>query len=197
MLCPSCQTEFESIPKNGYVKKFCSRSCANKRIYSDERKINHSETMKKFFYSETEEKRISRIKKSVETKRDKIDRKLITEDFDNLSIAMKRERILIEQDFKCNICNSSEQWLGQKLIFELDHIDGNRKDNSRTNLRLLCPNCHSQTETFVGRKNKKVSDAEIIEASKKHDNLHQICIQTGLQPCKKSYDRIKALVAHW
>lgn len=53
----------------------------------------------------------------------------------------------------CNIC-SINSWLGKPVILELDHIDGNRRNNDLSNLRLLCPNCHSQTTTYCGR-NKK------------------------------------------
>lgn len=53
-------------------------------------------------------------------------------------------------EYKCAICGISE-WLGNSLSLQLDHINGNNKDNRLENLRLLCPNCHSQTSTFSGR----------------------------------------------
>lgn len=49
--------------------------------------------------------------------------------------------------YKCLICGINE-WKGQKLNLEIDHIDGNSTDNRIENLRFLCPNCHSQTNTF-------------------------------------------------
>lgn len=54
---------------------------------------------------------------------------------------------------KCSCCHISN-WQGKPLSLHLDHIDGNSDNNYPSNLRLLCPNCHSQTETFSGR-NKK------------------------------------------
>lgn len=54
----------------------------------------------------------------------------------------------------CNICGISE-WQGNKLSLQLDHIDGNNKNNLVDNLRLLCPNCHSQTDTFCGKNVKR------------------------------------------
>lgn len=48
---------------------------------------------------------------------------------------------------KCEICGISE-WNGKELACELDHIDGNKTNHKLENLRILCPNCHSQTETF-------------------------------------------------
>lgn len=47
----------------------------------------------------------------------------------------------------CFNCGLNE-WCGEKLTLEIDHMNGDRKDNRLENLRLLCPNCHSQTPTY-------------------------------------------------
>ena len=52
-------------------------------------------------------------------------------------------------------CNITNVWNGKKLVLHLDHIDGNSNNHKLNNLRLLCPNCHSQTETFSGKSSKK------------------------------------------
>jgi len=66
----------------------------------------------------------------------------------------------------CSICNLPPMWNGKKLVLQLDHINGNSIDNRIENLRMLCPNCHSQTDTFCRQKNSasllnKVKDLEI------------------------------------
>lgn len=53
----------------------------------------------------------------------------------------------------CYICNSLPEWNGKPLSLQLDHIDGDRTNNTIENLRILCPNCHSQTPTFSGKSN--------------------------------------------
>lgn len=56
--------------------------------------------------------------------------------------------------YECAICGNPGVWNGKDLSLQLDHINGKHNDNRIENLRLLCPNCHSQTETF-GSKNQK------------------------------------------
>jgi Zn finger protein HypA/HybF involved in hydrogenase expression/RNA polymerase subunit RPABC4/transcription elongation factor Spt4 len=56
---------------------------------------------------------------------------------------------------KCIKCNIKDVWQGEKLVLQLDHINGDHVDNRLENLRLLCPNCHSQTATFAGRNQTK------------------------------------------
>lgn len=48
----------------------------------------------------------------------------------------------------CFECGQEGMWNGKKLRLQLDHIDGNSDNNSLDNLRILCPNCHTQTETY-------------------------------------------------
>jgi hypothetical protein len=51
---------------------------------------------------------------------------------------------------ECEVCGIKD-WNGKKLSFELDHIDGDRTNHRLENLRIVCPNCHSQTDTYRGK----------------------------------------------
>lgn len=61
-----------------------------------------------------------------------------------------------QQPIECDISNCSvgATWNGNRLVLQLDHIDGQNNNNELDNLRLICPNCHSQTATFGGRRLK-------------------------------------------
>ena len=69
--------------------------------------------------------------------------------------ANKLRRALIEigRPYECATCEISS-WQGKPLTLEVDHLNGNWHDNREDNLRFLCPNCHSLTETY-GIKNKR------------------------------------------
>lgn len=66
---------------------------------------------------------------------------------------------------RCALCGSDEQWRGSTLTLEIDHINGRHNDNRRENLRFLCPNCHSQTETFCARNIRRSDDRQRHEAA--------------------------------
>lgn len=70
-----------------------------------------------------------------------------------LKIRLVRERI---KEHKCERCGIKE-WKNQPLSMELHHKDGDRCNHLLENLLLLCPNCHSQTETFRAKNKKKLS----------------------------------------
>lgn len=68
------------------------------------------------------------------------------------------KRRLIEENIlenKCLWCGLTNIWNNKTLYLTLDHINGIKNDNRLENLRLLCPNCHSQTVTFAGRNCRK------------------------------------------
>jgi hypothetical protein len=96
---------------------------------------------------------------------------------------------------KCNKCGI-ENWCGDNITLEIDHINGINTDNRVENLRLLCPNCHSQTETFRGRniKKKKNKDGlyrysieEFIKAVNISKTIREVCIRLNITPKGGNY----------
>jgi len=82
---------------------------------------------------------------------------------------------------KCELCGITE-WNDNKLSFDLDHIDGDSSNNLLDNLRIICPNCHSQTPTYRGRSRKhknqkRISDQELIVAMKSTENFSKGCLR--------------------
>jgi 5-methylcytosine-specific restriction endonuclease McrA len=69
----------------------------------------------------------------------------------------KLKHRLYKQGLKKNECEECgiTSWNGKEIQCELDHIDGDRTNHRFNNLKILCPNCHSQTDTFRFKRGKE------------------------------------------
>ena len=117
--------------------------------------------------------------------------------FDELGPENKRRRVFEEQKFCCIKCGISE-WFSKPISLELEHKDGNHHNNKRENLEMLCPNCHSLTETWRGRnkteKRHKIPDNKLLEILLSNDwNMRKSLIEVGLSPKGGNYNRCHRL----
>ena len=64
---------------------------------------------------------------------------------------LRRAILEIGRSYRCALCHNPGAWQGRPLVLQVDHLDGDFLNNHADNLRLLCPNCHSQTPSFAGR----------------------------------------------
>lgn len=156
-VCPKCGTKHE---KSGV---YCSRSCANSRVFTEESRKAKSDANKKHWESLSEEDK--KVKGAIfhsyspNNKQNYLE-SLMTQDWDVLGIQSKRTRVIIEQHGACAKCGLTH-WNDERITLEYEHKDGNNGNNERSNVEALCPNCHSQTSTWRGRKNKR--KATLIE----------------------------------
>lgn len=187
--CPKCNTL--------HIKTgtFCSRSCANSRIWTDEDKLKKSIAAK-----ESERVKLVSESRKIPKHLRKSTRKCATNTylnetpFNELGRDSKRKKVIIEQESRCNRCNISE-WLEQPITLELEHKDGNNKNDERANLECLCPNCHSLTPTWRGRNIpiKRVSDEKLRKALREQKNIRQALLVVGLTPKGNNYVRASRL----
>lgn len=69
----------------------------------------------------------------------------------NNRTALKKRLYALGVKKECASCGQGPEWNGKPLTLQLDHINGVHNDNRIENLAIVCPNCHSQTDTFAGK----------------------------------------------
>ena len=196
--CENCNKDHDGTFASG---RFCCVECS--RAFSTKSKRNEinlkvSNSLKGKLPGHRGNFDKDKWKKSVtETwlrKREKIKEEL---EFAQWPEQLRKEHIFAEQNYCCSKCKL-DKWLNEMIPLELEHRDGNRQNNSRENLELLCPNCHALTDTWRGRnKNTKsayVSDEVFLEALQSHENIRQALISLGLSPKGGNYIRAKRLL---
>lgn len=162
--CENCNKKFYVIDNRfGYNQRFCSHSCSNTAVKRRSRALPVNARClfcdEKFYYYP---KRKSSKYCSKECSRSHIKYQAIEKikaaldsgySIDYYQLRHAKKILLEECSNKCQICGISNIWNGKPLTLQLDHIDGNHLNNTKKNLRIICPNCHTQTATY-GSKNK-------------------------------------------
>jgi len=141
--CGKCGNLFDveaKLNKDGSInfrtsRRFCSKTCSHSRTNSGPKAKKREPTLQQFRNEAIRDKNWDKI----------------TELCGKRTI---RKIVIQEQEGKCLMCGISS-WRNNPISLQVDHIDGNFKNNKRSNLRALCPNCHSQTETW-GSRNKRM-----------------------------------------
>jgi 5-methylcytosine-specific restriction endonuclease McrA len=125
----------------------------------------------------------------------KSNEKIFTEN-SNFSRYWLKDRIIKHKliKYECEICKNKGEWLGIKLSLQLEHKNGVNNDNRLENLTFLCPNCHSQTSTYSGKKNKKetkinknnyIRKDKYCECGKKIHRTSQRCSDCAMKNIRK------------
>ena len=111
-----------------------------------------------------------------------------TYDRGNLKKRLLKENIL---ENKCAICGLLPEWENKKLVMVLDHINGINNDHRLENLRLLCPNCNSQQDTFCGKNVKKKLEKKIYCIECGTEITKQSCSQLCVKCFAKNHRKVK------
>lgn len=134
-LCTCCKTP---IPYGEHwVKRYCSSSCAatiNNKLPNRRRKKEKVPVDR----AQKKQKRLTANMQLFQLGKLKYRRDL-------------RQCLITSNGNQCSICHLPGLWQEKPLVLVVDHIDGDAANNQPNNLRLLCPNCNSQTSTFCGR----------------------------------------------
>jgi hypothetical protein len=203
MLCEyGCGKEATNVLKNG--KHICGKgpsSCevnknlnskAAKKTYKDGTRVPATQNFKDLPQETKDRMAWSRGKTIVPND-------AIFVEYSDWAPSFVRKRIIDQElrPYKCEECDISE-WQGKQIILDLDHKNGNNRDNRLENLRFLCPNCHSQTHTYKGKNIntgvKKVSDDELLAAFDEKGNIRKALIQVGLSAKGGNYIRVQRLL---
>ena len=195
MKCENCNNDHDGSYGSG---RFCCAKCArgfSTKLKRKEINVKVSEKLKGIkpknphIFTDEERKRGQKkgsktgIHKAILQNKINYESLILLLPYDELGRKGLRDRILKEQNGLCVKCNNKNEWQGELLVFHLDHIDGNHNNNNRENLRMICPNCHSQTKNYTAR---NISDENKIK-------MKNVILQNRMKLSKPKYTNKKII----
>lgn len=115
---------------------------------------------------------------------------------EELSWGTIKKQFLQTKPYKCECCGISS-WNGKDLSLTVHHKDGDHCNNDFSNLQILCPNCHSQTENFCSKNRTKynsITDEMFLNAIKTTPSINRACQILGIPANQAAYIRAKRLI---
>ena len=113
----------------------------------------------------------------------------------NLSHPYIKKQFLMQVLYECAECKINS-WNNKSIALTVHHKDGDRSNNDFSNLILLCPNCHSQTENFCGKNRRKyehITDEIFLEALQNYNSINAACVALGIPANESSYKRAQTV----
>ncbi len=185
MICESCSREFFEdwrrdihLVRKQPIPRFCSKSCAHRRIQTT--RMNEARSQKLRGIKKSEASHIltpeesargranGRMKRQAFVEARRIRRIHVIENIlENGGsrqqikgfLTIFRQIVIEKLGNVCGECGIGPEWNGKPLSFQVHHKDGDVNHNKLKDLKILCPNCHTQTETW-GSKNYNKSTRE-------------------------------------
>lgn len=96
------------------------------------------------------------------------------------------------KQYKCEACGVEDTYNNRPITLQLHHVDGDNTNNRIDNLQILCPNCHSQTQTF--RAKKPLTEESILEACKEAKSISEAIKTLKRYPSGALYERIESVI---
>lgn len=116
-------------------------------------------------------------------------------DYDNRQLLKRRCVAAGLLKDECYECGRGPTWNRKPLTLQLDHINGVSNDNRIENLRVLCPNCHSQTDAFAGRRFKKPKPKKIYKSGMGESEDFRVADRPNSRKFEVSRDVLEELLA--
>lgn len=108
--------------------------------------------------------------------------------------------------YQCADCGLGDIWNNKKISLQLEHKNGIPNDNRLSNLCFLCPNCHSQTDTYAGKRFKKIKPIKTKQTSKpwlrkverpSKEELEKLIVTIPMSSIAKTYNVTDNSVRKW
>ena len=163
--CTKCKKEFQKMPSQAKKSKsgnhFCSSNCSASYNNKNRNRKDKKPDIICLYCNKLVQPTHSNQKYCSNSCQSKYQNLLVFNSLESGNNGTHRacKSYWLNKDPKCSSCGITD-WKGLPISLELDHINGDGTNNTLSNTRLLCPNCHSQTSTYKGKNSSNILGKE-------------------------------------